>query len=225
MKPNVLVSALVLSTGGLLLAGCGSPSHQSSGKPPHSSHSHSKTSSTPSVTSSTSSSPSSPSGSGTPTSSSTSPSITNLQSSTVSASPPAPPGAGSYSELQVKLDSVQPEGTATTTGTPLNLYLLKITVTNPTSSVISIALNDFTVSPLSHPGTYSWNDYVTTGITSSNSLFPFPLYPRSPRATVLNAFPSQSYTGLVTIQVPSASKYGLMWNQSGTTNALATFTP
>ncbi len=95
------------------------------------------------------------------------------------------------------------------------MYRIGISVYNPTSSVVTLALNDFTVDPFGSTA-YSWNDYVTTGISSGTSLFPYPLDPDRPGATTINVFPDATDKGYVTIQVAPASQYQLIWNTGST---------
>jgi hypothetical protein len=127
--------------------------------------------------------------------------------------------------LSIHVVNVTPEGQASSSGAPLSLYLIKLSVYNPTSSLVSLALNDFTVVTAGSTA-YSWNDYVTTGITATTSFFPFPIHASVPGSDTVNIFPDQTHTGYVTIQVPTAAHYDLIWNTGATTPVPeATFTP
>ncbi len=205
----------------LILAGCGTQSATPK-SPPSKSLSPAASSSV-----SPSSSPSqSPSQSPSPSSTSPSPSITPSTSSTpaTSQTAPVPPGAGPYTDLSIHVVNVTPEGQASSSGTPLSLYLVKLSVYNPTSSLVALALNDFAVVTVGSTA-YSWNDYATTGITSTTSFFPFPIHASVPGSDTVNIFPDQTHTGYVTVQVPTATHYDLIWNTGATTPVPgATFT-
>lgn len=195
---------------GLILAGCGTQALPKTNSAANATTSHSsaapQSSSTPSP--SPSSTSSSPSASVTPT-------ITTSAPPSTTETAPVPPGAGAYTSLGIHVTSVTNEGTATSSGKSLTVYRIGISVYNPTSSVVTLALNDFTVDP-SGSSAYSWNDYVTTGMSSSTSLFPYPLDPDRPAATAINVFPDATNKGYVTIQVASASQYQLLWNTGAT---------
>lgn len=219
---------LVASVSGMtLLSGCGlfgsSSSHHS--QTPSSTPATGSTSSTSSSTPPSSSTPSSSSASSTPSSTSASVSVSSSTTTPTTVQAPSPPGAGNYMELHVAVPSVTREGTATSSGKTLNLYLVKFSVTNPTSSLIQLTLNDMTVVPSGQAYHYSWNDYASSGLSSSTSLFPYPLTPTHPNSTVLDVFPGQTKKGTVTVQVPPSSQYQVRWGDSGSSAVVATFTP
>lgn len=202
--------------GAVALAGCGSAV---SGSPP-------APSTTPSGSSSSAAPSKTSSSSSTGVGQGTSVRVTNSQSHSISGEVPLPPGAGSYTGLKAHVDSVVAEGTALINGHTLSVYRVRLTVTNPTSALVILALNDVTASPLGQTPSYSWNDEVTTGLSSANSLFPYPLTPQSPQSTTVNIFPGQSVTGDVTVAVPRASSYAVSWWEQGSSGPiLATFTP
>lgn len=209
LNRSVLRTISFMTVAGLLLAGCGT---QAAPKTNAAAHTPAPQRTSPSA-SSTAPSPSTTSPS--PSSPSASPTITTSAPVTSTETPPVPAGAGAYTSLGVHVTSVTSEGTATSSGKRLNLYRIGVSVYNPTSSVVTLALNDFTVDPAGSTA-YSWNDYVTTGVSSSTSLFPYPLDPDRPGATTLNVFPDATKSGYVTVEVPSASQYQLTWNTGST---------
>lgn len=210
---SVLRTLSFMTIAGLILAGCGT---QAAPKTNAVTHTPAPQSPSPSSSSpSSSSAPSSSAPSTSPSSPSASPTITTSAPATSTQTPPVPAGAGAYTSLGVHVTSVTSEGTATSSGKRLNVYRIGVSVYNPTSSVVTLALNDFTVDPRGSTA-YSWNDYVTTGLSSATSLFPYPLDPDRPGATTLNVFPDASKSGYVTIQVPTASQYQLTWNTGST---------
>ncbi|MDA8192857.1 MAG: hypothetical protein M0Z53_02490 [Thermaerobacter sp.] len=127
-------------------------------------------------------------------------------------------------ELHVTVAGVTREGTATASGKSLNLYLVRFSIENPTSAMISLTLNDVTAVPAGQSYSYSWNDYASTGLSSGTSLFPYPLTPKTPSSTVLNIFPAQTVSGDITVQVPAASSYQVKWGDSDSATVVATFT-
>ncbi len=215
---SMLRSLPLMTIAALILAGCGTQAAPKTNAVAHTPAPQSTSpspSSTPSP-SATSTSPSSPS---------TSPTITTSAPATSVQTPPVPAGAGAYTSLGIHVTSVTSEGTSTSSGQRLNVYRIGVSVYNPTSSVVTLALNDFTVDP---PGStvYSWNDYVTTGMSSGTSLFPYPLDPDRPGATTLNVFPDATKSGYVTIEVATANQYQLTWNTGSTSpQPEASFTP
>ncbi len=197
---------------GLVLAGCGTTASPKTSSVPQAQTNPS--SSTPTTSTVPSSSPSPSSTSSAPTTSST-PSITTSAAPTNTETPPVPPGAGAYTSLGIHVTSVTAEGTSTSSGKNLAVYRIGLSLYNPTSSVVTLTLNDFTVDPTGSTA-YSWNDYVTTGISSGTSLFPYPLHPEHPGASTINVFPDATDKGYVTIQVSAASRYQLTWNTGST---------
>ncbi|MHB1610844.1 MAG: hypothetical protein ACYCT0_04040 [Sulfobacillus sp.] len=206
----------ILALGSFILTGCGATASPKSTP---------SKSTTPFTTSSSNPSPSASSPS--PSSSSPSPTVAPATSSapTTTESAPVPPGAGPYTDLGIHVTSVVNEGHATSSGASLSLYRIGLSVYNPTSSVVSLALNDFTVVV---PGStaYSWNDYATNGLSAGTSFFSYPIDASAPGSDVVHVFPDQTHTGEVTIQVPSASQYVLIWNTGATSPVPeATFKP
>lgn len=222
---RIVTAPLAALAGAAVLAGCGNA--VSLPQPHLTSPSAPSLPSSP-ATPSPAPSSSAPSGSGSAVAHTSVPATTSSRSAASSApaspTPPAPPGTGSYTELKISVTKVVPEGTAYTSGHALNLYLLDIKVTNPTSAIITMALNDFSaVSATSQA--YSWNDYAETGLSSSNSFFPFPVTPASPQSTQVDIFPNQSRTGAVTVQVAPATQYQLIWGSAAAAVPGATFYP
>ena len=85
-----------------------------------------------------------------------------------------------------------------------------MTVENPSTGTVGLVLNDFSVIPIGGPYSYSWNDYDTNGLSQSNSLF-WPIDARTPNEDPLYILSGYSKTGAVTVQVPAASRYELVW--------------
>lgn len=214
---NVLrtFKSIALLSGALTLAGCGF--HQAAApRPANTLHHHGSVSSTapsPSPSPSPSLQGSSPSASSTP-----SPSLSQSSPAPAeqSVAAPPPPGAGSYTSLKVSVLGATPEGESSASGHLLSVYRLTLQVENPTSGMIGLALNDFSVQ--SGPLAYAWNDYAAKGLTAGNSLFAFPLTPQSPASDVTQIIPGRPLTADITVQVPPAAAYQLDWN--GTSNAV-----
>ncbi len=212
--PRTLKSIALLS-GALTLAGCGF--HQAAApRPADTPHHHGSVSST-----APSPSPSpSPSLQGSSPSASSSPAPSLSQSSPApaeqSVAAPPPPGAGSYTSLKVSVLGATPEGESSASGHLLSVYRLTLQVENPTSGMIGLALNDFSVQ--SGHSAYAWNDYAAKGLTAGNSLFAFPLTPQSPASDVTQIIPGRPLTADITVQVPAAAAYQLDWN--GTSDAV-----
>ncbi|MCY0878795.1 MAG: hypothetical protein OWU84_07640 [Firmicutes bacterium] len=126
----------------------------------------------------------------------------------VTAEPPVG-GVTNPNQVQAAVNTVQAEGTVTVNGTPERLYLLNVTLHNPTPAMILFALNDIIVGPgNANPGS-SRNDYVLTGVTASNSLFPYPIVPQHAEAVVVRVPSNRSVTGDFTVEVPVASSYSV----------------
>lgn len=204
--------SILMSTGlslGLLgfAAGCGQSPSSASGT----SFGGSVHTTAPSNTSQTSPSPSQPA-STTPASSTQS----------VSFQTPAPPQAGVYSEMTIRVTKVTPEGQDTVNGQRLDAYTLTVSVNNPTSAMIPLSLNDFTVEPLrATTYSYSYNDVKTSWLTAGNSLFPLPLKASTPSAVIRYVEPGSSIQGQITVMVPPSSSYQVRWGDS--THIAATF--
>lgn len=121
---------------------------------------------------------------------------------------------------------VKADGTASTSGVSEAVYLVTITVHNPTSGVVNLYLNDFSAVKPGGPFKYSWNDYVTSGLSSQNSLFPWPVHPSTPASNMRYVFPGNSITGAVTVEVPAgSSQYQMVWGAPNSGSIAATFTP
>lgn len=217
-KPLTLLGLFTgIATTLVSLSGCGTAQTASTTTPTTRTSSQQSPSPSPSPSPSQSSSPSS-------TQSATSPSSSAPSSKTIvtSTSPsknytknPPPPNAGAYSDLILKVNQVTSEGTAASSGRSLSLLRLKVTVTDPTSSMIALSMNDFAVMPSGQTGyVSSWNDYTTKGLTSSNTLFPFPFSPKSPQSYTILTRTGVSVTGDITVQVPNASQYRIVWASS-----------
>ncbi|POB10312.1 hypothetical protein CO251_10185 [Sulfobacillus sp. hq2] len=213
MNPRKSVKWSILLSLPLALAGCGfhhAASAPNTSRPKTLRQTSPSPSPSPSASPSPSQTPSSPS-----TSSSSSPATQSVQA-------PPPPGAGPYTGLKVAVVAAVPEGTSTVSGQRLNVYRLTVTVDNPTSGIIGLALDDLAVD--ANGASYAWNDYVQQGLTASNSLFAFPLTPKSPASDVTQILPGRPLTAELTIQAPSASQYVLVWNGTSTpTGPQATF--
>lgn len=208
----------LLATIAVTAAGCGHHTTPSA-TPSHSHHHHHRragsrgvpSSSTPSSSPSTapSSSPSAPVQS---QSSPTSPVLTSV--------PPAG-GVASANQVQATVNSVKTDGSAQVNGQTDNVYLINVTLKNPTTAMILFQLNDLIVSPQGVLAASSLNDYDMTGITQQNSLFPYPIVPTHPGAVVVRVPSGQSVTGDFTVEVPVASAYQV--RLAGTSGAIATF--
>lgn len=205
MFPLLIAGALALT-----ITGCGkaapsskkvaTPSSRSTSTPP------SPTSrSTPSSgTRTTSSTPSSPS-----------------RSKPTEVTPPPPP-AGIYSEMTIAVKSVIAEGKTQANGQALSVFLLNIAVTNPTSGIVPLHLNDLTVEPENAAHyQYSNTDQVKTGLTAQNSLFPWPVNASSPGSVIVYVHPGETVSGDITVAVPAQSRYQIVWG--GSNRSVVTF--
>ncbi len=83
-------------------------------------------------------------------------------------------------------------------------------------------LNDFSVIPVGGPAAYSWNDYATTGLSSQNSLF-WPIDAKAPNEDPTVILSGVQKVGAVTVQVPSASRYQIVWGAPSSGKIAATF--
>jgi len=117
--------------------------------------------------------------------------------------PNAPAGVGSPAGLKVSVTNVRTEGSLL----GQRVLLLQLTLTNITSSLILFTLNDFTVSATDQSNRYSQNDAISTGLSRTNSLFPYPLTPRVPEATTLEIPSGATVHGAVTVVFPPAPNY------------------
>lgn len=218
LKARMKLMGIMLVAG--VLTGCGHHVKNANAPSPHVSHTGAAPSVSPSPTTT-------PSGTSTTTVTTTSSSVvvtsTTPNPSLDNSQSPPPPGAGSYSELRVTVNRVTPEGQVA--GSSSRTYLVALTVSNPTSSMITVTLNTLTVWPGGQSPQYSENDRATAGLTSKDSLFPYPLTPAYPNSTQMNVFPGKNQTGDVTVEVPSASHYKVYWGQGSSLYQIATFTP
>ncbi len=114
------------------------------------------------------------------------------------------------------------DGTATASGHSETVLKLTLTVNNPSTGTIELQLNDFSVIPVGGPAAYSWNDYDTAGLTSYNSLF-WPIDARYPNEDPVVVLSGMQKTGAVTVQVPAASHYQIVWGAPSSGKIAATF--
>ncbi|MGC8488366.1 MAG: hypothetical protein ACP5QO_09145 [Clostridia bacterium] len=114
------------------------------------------------------------------------------------------------------------EGTADASGHAENLLLVHLTVANPSTGTVELALNDFAVVPVGGPAAYSWNDYSTTGLSQGNSLF-WPVDAQNPNTDPVYILSGGASSGAVTVQVPSASRYEIVWGSPASGQVAATF--
>jgi hypothetical protein len=121
-------------------------------------------------------------------------------------SPVAPAGVGSPAGLKVSVLNVTPDGQSGNK----KVYLVDLSLTNITSSMILLTLNEFNVVAPGHTTLYSDNDLVGRGLTSENSLFPYPLTPKDPIATTVEIPSGAQVNGDVTVIVPPASAYTVL---------------
>lgn len=201
------------------LSGCGAhTSPQASGHHYHHHHHRQATNNSPS--SSPSSAP--PSSSAAPPSSSSVPvQVASKPPSPVLTTGPQAGGVAGPNQVEATVNSVQADGTATVNGLTNYVYLLNVTLRNPTTAMILFQLNDIVVGPTGTKTAYSLNDYDLQGISQKNSLFPYPIVPQHPGAVVVRVPSGQSVTGDFTVDLPSASSYTV--SIVGTSGAIATF--
>ncbi len=229
MKPVSKVYRLAALPLVAVLAGCGfhsaSPAHHRTHKP-HALHSSPSPSPSPSPSSEPSASPSqgpSSSPSTAPSSPAPSPSQSPVSSSP-SQTPPPPPGAGSYRELRIFVQSATLEGTRTVNGQHLDVFLLTLKVENPTSGMIGLALNDLGIQANNHM--FGWNDFSQSGLSKANSLFGYPPNPKDPDGDIVQILPGRPLSGDMTVEAPNTSQYQLMFNGTSTpTSSGSTFRP
>ncbi|NMP22538.1 hypothetical protein [Sulfobacillus harzensis] len=212
-KQLVLWGSMALILAGAT-AGCGHQANISSG--PHHPKHH-QTQPTPSPTANTTSSTAPPTSSSTP--------VSVSQSS----STPAPSvsigtggGVGGTNGLRATVLSVTAEGQVNVNGSTDNLYLIRLSLKNMTTSVIPFALNDVSVVPSGSQNGASRNDYSLKGVTQQNSLFPYPIVPQHASAVDVMVQSNQTATGVFTVEVPPASRYAI--RVSGSASPIATFT-
>jgi hypothetical protein len=135
-----------------------------------------------------------------------------------------PPGPGNYSGLTVQVVAMTQVGTATTSGTRLPVWLIRLSVTNPTTAMVPLELNDFSVVPVGAAGTYSYNDSAAAALTSANSLF-WPIDVQDPGAHPAFIPSGATVTGDVTVEVKSAAQYRWVWGSPATGTTATTFQP
>ena len=161
-----------------------------------------------------------------PTSSTTSPSASVAASSpapstTTPPSTPAPPQAGVYSQMTVQVAHVAPEGSQNVSGQRVAVYALSLSIHNPTSAMIPLYLNDLSVEPQGAAYRYSYNDRATAGLTSANSLFPWPVDAQAPGSVTAYVQPGGTLAGTITVEVAPAADYQVVWG--GQSTPAATF--
>lgn len=170
-----------------------------------------------------------PSSSPSPSPSSTAPSNTASVPVSSPASPASPvltsaPPAGGVAEsnqVAATVNTVQADGTSMVNGQRDNVYLLNVTLHNPTTAMILFQLNDLVVAPSTSGASSSLNDYDMAGITQANSLFPYPIVPTHPNAVVVRVPSGRSVSGNFTVEVPNATSYSV--SIAGTKGVVATF--
>ncbi len=192
---------------GLTLAGCGHhPTTKGSSHHPH--HHHQAHSSTPPSISPSSNSPASNESPSSP------------PSPVLTTAPPAG-GVATANQIQAMVNSVAPKGTVQVNGQPYNVFLINVSLRNPTPAMILFSLNDLIVGPKGNMPQSSLNDYDLTGITPKNSLFPYPIVPAHSGAVVVRVASGTSVSGNFTVEAPPASVYSVsIANGTGT---IATF--
>ncbi len=207
---------LLIASSGLLMAGCGFHSAQSAPAPVAHHHKKSAPAAAPSPSPSGSPSPSLAPSSASSASQSVGPSHSAAPSTTPSLATTAhvPPGAGPYTGLSISVVQAVGEGQYKVAGHSLNAYLLTLKISNPTSGMVALSLNDFSTVDGRTP--YTWNDEDAQGLTSSNSLFSLPVTPASPNSDVTQILPGQPLTRDITVLVPPAPVYHVDWNGTDT---------
>ncbi|MCY0899285.1 MAG: hypothetical protein OWU33_10205 [Firmicutes bacterium] len=130
-------------------------------------------------------------------------------------------GVTNPNQVEATVNRVNLEGTVRVDGSPDRLYLLNVTLRNPTPAMILFALNDILVGPGSSNPQTSRNDYVLTGVTATNSLFPYPIVPTHAEAVVVRVPSNRAVTGNLTVEVPVAPSYSV-WI-AGDSAPVATF--
>ncbi len=206
--------ALFVATG---IAGCG---HHSSAPAHHTQHHHRRAtpSTSPSATTTPTSSPSTPS---TPSTTSV-PVSQNASNASPSVSQVSGGGVGGTDNLRARVQSVTAEGRVSVNGATDNLYLVRLSLQNMTTSVVPFALNDVWVYPSGTKAGPSRNDYSLKGITQQNSLFPYPIVPQHASAVQVMIQSDQTVTGDFTVEVPQATRYAVQI--SGRSGPIAIFT-
>lgn len=215
---GVLAGSLL--AGAVLLAGCGlfqsaPPAHHRHAVT-HKPHHHQKSPAGNATSNSTGNRTANSTGSG--TGNGTGSGTGNTSGSGTGAGTTPPPGAGTYSGLTVQVVSMTEVGTASTSGSRLPVWLVRLSITNPTTALVPLTLNDFSVVPTGAAGTYSWNDSAAQSLSSTNSLF-WPISTSDPAAHPAYVPSGATVTGDVTVEVPTASQYRWVWGNpaSGTT--------
>jgi hypothetical protein len=124
--------------------------------------------------------------------------------------------------MTIKVTHISTEGHETRNGSLWNVMALTVTIANPTSAMIPLHLNDFSVEPQGAAHyQYSDNDAATAGLTPSTSLFTLPVAASYPGSVTTYVQPGSSLTGVVTVEVAPASHYQIVWASQST--AAATF--
>lgn len=230
--------ASAIMVGAMLLSGCGisqasaPPAHHTHTKSPaHHSHHHTHNSGGGGSSNSTgngtqtSNGTSNGTGSGSGTSNSTGYGNGTANNSTGgSGGTPVPPPAGSYSDLTVQVVAMTQVGTADTSGVSLPVWLVRLSITNPTTAMVPLELNDFSVVPVGSAGVYSWNDSDASALTATNSLF-WPIDTADPGAHPAFIASGATVTGDVTVEVKSAAHYNWVWGNPASGTIATTFQP
>jgi len=149
---------------------------------------------------------------------------TNNSNSTGSGGTPVPPPAGAYSDLTVQVVAMTQVGTANTSGANLPVWLVRLSITNPTTAMVPLELNDFSVVPVGSAGVYSWNDSDAAALTATNSLF-WPIDTTDPGAHPAFIASGATVTGDVTVEVKSAARYDWVWGNPASGTIATTFQP
>jgi hypothetical protein len=202
------------------IAGCGSHNTpQASGRRHHQKHHHHGGTTAPS--NSTSSTAPSSSTSTPPSSSSVPVQTASTPPSPVLTTGPQAGGVAGPNQVQATVNTVQADGTVQIQGQTDYVYLLNVSLRNPTTAMILFSLNDIVVGPTGSNPAYSLNDYDLRGITQQNSLFPYPIVPAHAGAVVVRVPSGQSVSGSFTVEVPKAASYTV--SIVDTSGAIATF--
>lgn len=215
MKTKSLSWILVVPALALGVVGCGSHPTPSASKHHH----HAGKSKGSTVPSSGPSASQNPSSTSTPSGSVPVATVSN-PAPVLTAAPPAGGVAGA-NQVQASVNSVQAEGNVQVNGQTEHLYLINVTLKNPTTAMILFSLSDLIVGPSQAEPVSSLNDFNLTGVSQQNSLFPYPIVPQHASAVTANVPSGQSVSGSFTVEVPLASHYSIWISEES--GAIATF--
>lgn len=123
--------------------------------------------------------------------------------------------------MTVQVAHVVPEGSQNVSGQRVAVYALSLSIHNPTSAMIPLYLNDLSVEPQGAAYRYSYNDRATAGLTSANSLFPWPVDAQAPGSVTAYVQPGGTLAGTITVEVAPAADYQVVWG--GQSTPAATF--